>query len=542
MNEDWTIPALLDEQADLRPDDPFLLSGDRRLSYAELAERTRRLAAGLRSVGIEAGRPVAILLDNGIPYVETWFSLARLGAIEVPLNPEQRGPTLEHMVLCSKADVLVCTPEHLEALARFTPAALEAFETVILEGSGGAVPDAARGKQVHSLDELARVTGEPGPAPSPRSACGIMYTSGTTGPSKGVLVSHNYWSFLGHQQAKICSLDERDVMYCCLPLFHQAGQAACVMPMLAVGGSVAITDRFSASGWWEEIESFGATTFVAFAAMLTILFKRPPAPGDADNPARVGIVGHVLPELQKPFEERFGVRLLNIYGMTEADCTIYPRDWESTPPGSIGLPDADNFEAELMDEDDEPVPEGVVGEICVRPKHPHIMMEGYHDMPVETLHACRNLWFHTGDLARRDSEGFYFFVDRLKDAIRRRGENISSSEVEQVINSHPEVAESAVVGVPSELGEDEVMAFVVPRSGALTPEELVRYASERMAYFMIPRFVELVEELPKTQTNKIAKSELKQRGVGERTWDRAQSELRDLGRRRGSAARKGARP
>lgn len=540
MNGDWTIPALLEKQAERRPDHPFLLCGDAQLSYAETAARTRRLAAGLRSLGVGAGRPVAILLDNGVPYVETWFALARLGAIEVPLNPEHRGPVLESMVRRSGADVLVCTTEHLEELARSTPAALEAFDTIILEGSA-AGPNTLRAKRVHSLDELSREGGEPGPEPSPGSELGIMYTSGTTGPSKGVLVSHNYWSFLGHQQAKICGLGERDVMYCCLPLFHQGAQAACVMPMLTVGGSVALTDRFSASRWWQEIRGYGATTFVAFAAMLTILFKRSRAPDDADNPARVGIVGHVLPELQKPFEERFGVRLLNIYGMTEADCTIYPQDWDSTPPGSMGIPDAENFEVELMDENDEPVPEDAVGEICVRPRHPHIMMEGYHEMPVDTLHAYRTLWFHTGDLARRSSEGFYFFVDRLKDAIRRRGENISSSEVEQVINSHPEVGESAVVGVPSELGEDEVMAFVVARSPSLTPEELVGYAAERMAYFMIPRFVELVGELPKTQTNKIAKSELKRRGVGERTWDRARSELSDLGRRRGPADHEGAR-
>ena len=533
MNEGWTIPALLADQADRRPDAAFLVCGDARLSFADTHERVERLAGGLRSLGIGAGRTVGLLLDNGFSSVEVWFALARLGAIEVPFNPDHRGAVLQDMVARSRADVLVCTPHHLELLARSTPGALAAFDTVILDGSDG-VQDVIRGKRVLQLEELYTSGGDAGPSPGPKTPYGIMYTSGTTGRSKGVLVSHHYGSYLGHRLAEICGYDAREVMYCCLPLFHQGGQANCVLPMLAVGGSVALTDCFGASRFWPEIERYGATTFLGFAPMLTILLKQSPAPADAANPVRTGMVGGVLPEVQRPFEERFGLRLLNIYGMTEADCTIYPRDPDATPTGSIGVTDGENFDVALMNEDDEQVPVGAVGEICVRPRRPHIMMDGYHDMPAETLHAYRNLWFHTGDLARRDSDGFFYFVDRLKESIRRRGENISSSEVEQVINSHPDVAESAVVAVPSEIGEDEVMAFVVARSDSLTAEQLVEYASERMAYFMIPRYVELVDGLPKTQTNKIAKSELKQRGVGDNTWDRALTELSELGRNRKS--------
>lgn len=522
MNPDWTIPAQLARQADLRPDHPFLVHGETRRTYRDVQERVERLAAGLRALGVEPGRTVATLLDNGTACVEVWFALSRVSAIQVPLNPEHRGPTMESMVRRSEADVLICTPEHLDRLAASTPGAVAAFGTIIFEGDG-APPPVAAGVRVLRLAEVDGDGSDAGPMPAPTTPYGIMYTSGTTGPSKGVVVSHHYGVWAGHQLARIAGLDERDVMYCVLPLFHQGGQADCILTMLAVGGTVAIADRFSASRWWTDIERHGATTFVAFAAMLTILFKRDPDAADAATPARVGMVGHVLPEMQRPFEERFGLRLLNVYGMTETEHSIFPKDWDATPVGSMGVADDEHFDVQLLGPDDEPVPRGTVGEICVRPKRPHIMMDGYHGMPEETLAAYRNLWFHTGDLAREDADGFLFFVDRAKDSIRRRGENISSTEVEHVLDAHPDVAQSAVIAVPSDLGEDEVMAFVVPRTPTLTPDGLVAFSAERMAPFMIPRYIELVPDLPKTRTNKIAKSELKDRGVGPSTWDRAGS-------------------
>lgn len=519
MNEHWTIPAQLAHQAERRPDHPFLVAGTESVSFAQAHDRVERLAGGLRRLGVGPGRTVALLLDNGIPIVETWFALARLGAIQVPLNPDHRGQTMEHMVATARADVLVCAAHHLAGFAESSPAALAAFATVVVDGPGELPPLPARTRLLR-LDELRDGAPEQGPAPGPKSPYAIMYTSGTTGVSKGVLISHHYGVWAGNQLARIGRLDERDVMYCCLPLFHQGAQADCVLPMLAVGGTVAITDRFSARRWWDEIDRFGATTFIGFAAMLTILFRQPPTPRDADNPVRVGLVGHVLPEMHRPFEERFGLRLLNVYGMTETEHAIYPVDWDATPPGSMGVFDDEHFEVALLDADDEPVPDGVAGEICVRPRRPHIMMDGYYGMPAETLRACRNLWFHTGDLARRDADGYVWFVDRLKESIRRRGENVSSTEVEQILVGHDGIAECAVVAVPSDLGEDEVMAFVVPARPDLAPEDVVDFASPRMASFMVPRFVELVDRLPRTQTNKIAKAELRQRGVGAATWDR----------------------
>lgn len=535
MNEGWTIPALLERWAERRADADFLVHGGEHITYAEMAVRVECLAAGLRSVGIEANTPVALMLDNEPVYVECWFALARLGAVEVPLNPEQRGATLEHMVRLAAARTLICTPGHLEEIARSTPAALVVFEKIVLVGERRDI-DMAPAVRVHPLAELREVGGDAGPRPRPDAILGVMYTSGTTGPSKGVLVSQHYHAFVGDGLAAMAGLGADDVMYACLPLFHQGAQADCVMTMLAVGGAVAITDRFSAGRWWEEVDRYGATTFIGFAAMLSILHKCPPSTDDAANPVRVGIVGHVLSKMQRDFEARFGLRLLNVYGMTETENAIFPRDPDSTPVGSMGVADTENFDVALLDVDDEPVPRGSTGEICLRPRRPHIMMEGYHEMPEATLRACRNLWFHTGDLARQDEDGHFFFVDRLKDSIRRRGENVSSSEVEEVLNQHPGVAESAVFAVPSELGEDEIAAHVVPRSADLSEEDLIRFAAERMAYFMIPRYVALVDDLPRTQTNKISKQRLKEIGVAAGTWDRERTDLKSIGRRAASAS------
>ena len=288
-----------------------------------------------------------------------------------------------------------------------------------------------------------------------------------------------------------------DVLYCPYPLFHLDASVLTVMPALVLGATAAIGARFSASGFWPEVRAFGATVFDFMGATLTILHKQPERDDDRDNPVRLGW-GVPLPDFAPQFEQRFGLRLVEAYGSTDVGVPIYSRPGEPRRPGACGRP-IDAYDVRLFDGDDVEVPVGAVGEIVVRPNEPSLICDGYLGMPAETVRATRNLWFHTGDLARRDADGFIYFVGRGTDTIRRRGENISAFEVEEVIEQHPDVVEVAAFGVPSELTEEDVMVTVVARPGrTVDPVDLVSFCVERMARFMVPRYVDVVSALPKT--------------------------------------------
>jgi crotonobetaine/carnitine-CoA ligase len=292
---------------------------------------------------------------------------------------------------------------------------------------------------------------------------------------------------------------------------------------LVLGTTAAIGARFSASGFWAEVRAFGATVFDFMGATLTILHKRPAAGDDAANPARLGW-GVPLPEFGPDFERRFDLRLVECYGSTDVGVPIYTRPDEPPRPGSCGRP-IEAYQVRLVDAEDREVRAGEVGEIVVRPNEPSLILDGYLGMPEEMVRATRDLWFHTGDLARQDADGFVYFVGRHKDAIRRRGENISAFEVEEVVDLHPDVLESAAFGVPSELTEEEVMVAVVPRPGhTVEPTDLVSFCEPRMGRHMLPRYVEIVAALPKTPTEKVEKYRLVERGVGPRTWDSERSD------------------
>ena len=299
-----------------------------------------------------------------------------------------------------------------------------------------------------------------------------------------------------------------------------------VMNAVVADCQIVLSDRFSASTFWDEIRQYGATQFNYLGAVMTILSKQPPRENDADNPVRICIGAACPPDVMKEMEERFGLICLEGYGLTEAGIFTH---WtvDDRRPGSCGKIVEEFYEAKLVDDEDNEVTVGQTGEIIVRPKAPFIMMSEYYKMPEKTLESYRNLWFHTGDWARKDEEGYFYFVDRKKDALRRRGENISSFEVEKVINSNPKVLESAVFAVPSELGEDEVKANVVLKPGeTLPPEELIKYCSDRMAYFAVPRYLEFVADLPKTPTARVEKYRLREAGITENTWDREKAGIK----------------
>jgi crotonobetaine/carnitine-CoA ligase len=280
-----------------------------------------------------------------------------------------------------------------------------------------------------------------------------------------------------------------------------------------------LADRFSASRFWDDVRHYGATQFNYLGGVIPILAKQPPKPDDLDNPVRIALGAGCPQTVMEEVEKRFGIKCLEGFGMTEIGIPVHVRV-NDRRPGSCGKP-LDIYEIKLFDDQDNEVPAGEAGEIVFRPREPFVMMLGYYNMPDKTAESFRNLWFHTGDLAKRDEDGYFYFVDRKKDALRRRGENISSFEVERAVNSHPSVLESAAVAVPSEVGEDEVKICVVLRPGVtLTPEELIRHCNDRMPYFAVPRYVEFMESLPKTPTERVEKYKLKQAGITANTWDR----------------------
>jgi crotonobetaine/carnitine-CoA ligase len=361
---------------------------------------------------------------------------------------------------------------------------------------------------------------------SPKDPAGIIYTSGTTGVSKGAVCPHNFFLHQAKLVAELRDLDSQDILYTFLPLFHINAQVFTVLTALLNDAQVVLSDRFSASTFWDEIRKCGATQFNYLGAVMTILAKQEPKENDHDNPVRIAFGAACPPDVMKQVEERFGFVCLEGFGMTEIGIVVHD-DMNARRTGSCGRVLGEYYEVQLVDDDDMEVGVGDIGEIVVRPKKPSLVMTEYYRMPDKTLEAYRNLWFHTGDYARKDEDGYFYFVDRKKDAIRRRGENISSFEVEKVINTHPQVLECAVFAVPSELGEDEVKANVVLKENqTLAFERLIEFCSERMAHFAVPRYVEFVSELPKTPTNRIEKYRLRELGITENTWDREKAGIK----------------
>jgi crotonobetaine/carnitine-CoA ligase len=347
----------------------------------------------------------------------------------------------------------------------------------------------------------------------------VLFTSGTTGPSKGCVLSHRYAVRQAQLMIEHFGLRPDDVLYSPFPLFHLDASVLTVMPALVLGTTAAIGARFSASDFWAEVRRFGATVFDFMGATLTMLHKRPPAPDDTDHPVRLAW-GVPVPEFAPEFEERFGLRLVEAYGSTDAGVPIYQPLDEPRRPGSCGraIP---QYDIAVVDDEDREVAAGKVGELVVRPNEPSLLSDGYYGQPEATLASRRNLWFHTGDLVRRDAEGYVYFVGRTTDSIRRRGENISAFEVEEVVKLHPLVLDAAAYGVPSELSEDDVMVAVVVRPGeVLAPADLVAFCAERMARHMLPRYVDVVAELPRTPTEKVEKAALRSRGITPSAWDR----------------------
>lgn len=530
MYERKSVGQLVKEAARRFGDAPFLLFKGRSLSFREVDQLSDRMAGGLAELGVGPGDKVVQIMPNRPEIVIGWFAINKLGAVEVPLNVYHKGEVLKYMINNSDAELIIVAKPYLDRL-KFIEDGLERVRQVVVffpEGEERTVDPPIR---FPTLDFDALLEHDPvqGAEVDWRQPACIIYTSGTTGLSKGVVVSHNAALTWAEDLIPYLTYGPQDTVYSVLPLFHVNAKFFTCLPLMMVGGRYAIGERFSASRFWDEVRAHGATAFHFLGGMASMIYNQPRREDDADNPVRIAWGGPVPKEIYHAFEERFGLRLNSQYfGMTETGMVIRA-PFDDPHYTSCGR-HTEGYEVRLLDENGDEVPPGRIGEICIRPLRPYTLMSGYYKNPQATVEAWENLWFHTGDLARRDEEGYFYFVDRKKDALRRRGENISSFEVERAILQHPAVEECAVVGVASELGgagETEVKAVIVLRRGQrLDPEELIRFLEPRLAYFMIPRFVEFVDELPKTPTGRVEKYRLREQGVTARTWDRERAGIK----------------
>jgi carnitine-CoA ligase len=512
-----TLNAALTRAVERWPDRTFLRIDGVEVSFAQFDDEVGKLAAGLRELGLRSGDRLTVFMRNSLACVHTWFAANRLGAIWAPINTEFRGRTLSHVASLAASSVFVADADLIEPLE----AALsdrDATATIVVNGS----PDAQRSHSVLA-DHYAA---EPVPAVELMfsDTAALLFTSGTTGRSKACQLSHQYFIEQATILLRDFELRPDDVLYCPFPLFHADATALTTVPALLLGATAAIAPRFSASRFWYEVRAHGATVFDFMGATLSILHKAPPREDDADNPVRLAW-GVPVPDWVEDFERRFDVKVVELYGSVEASIPITQPLHVPRVAGSCGRV-TEGFEVQIHDELDRPVPPGAPGELVIRPQKPSVILDGYFGMPEATAEAFRNLWFHSGDVAKIDADGNVFFVGRKKEAIRRRGENISAFEVEEGILLHPDVLEAAAIGVPSELTEEEVKVCVVRRPGStLGYDELVEHCQRTLARFQVPRFLEWVDRLPKTPTGKVSKYPLREMPFTSRTWDRETGQL-----------------
>jgi carnitine-CoA ligase len=509
-----TMVEALDAAVEREPGLPLLRCAGVETTVAEIDAGSRGVAGALRAWGVEPGDRCAVMMGNVPEFVGCWFGILRAGAIEVPVHSAHRGPLLEHILGESGARILFCDAEFVPRLRGLE---LPQLERVVVRGELDEEPPPGL-----QLVPLAEALGAPHASELPRAvvsdvAC-ILYTSGTTGRSKGVVLPHGANLKLARANIELMEYTDEDVLYTAFPLFHVNAKFTSVTSAMLAGARLVLDDRFSASTFWPKMRDEGVTSFNYMGGLLAILAKQPERETDQGHGVVRAYGGACPPLLWDPFEERFGVRLHEHYGMTETGITIQ-NTRTVRRVGSIGLA-APHYEVRLADESDNEVPVGEVGEIQVRPNEPEVMLHEYWRRPDATSAGFRNFWFHTGDRATRDADGYFYYYDRLTDSIRRRGENVSSFELEAVVGTYDGVVECAAYGVPSELGEDEVMVAVVPEGEGFDPADLVAHCEERVARFAVPRYVRVVDSLPKNSSERIQKFKLREAGITPDTWDR----------------------
>ena len=492
------------------------------LSFKRADKAANQIANLLLKLGVSKGDTVAVFVPNSLEHCYAWFGITRIGAVHVAVNTDYKGVFLKHVLNNSETKLVFTHFDYVERLIELE-AELEFLKEIIVVSGNGASLHYATKFTVHSFEEYAACADSRPPASGTyRDPACIMYTSGTTGPSKGVVMPQAHIYLFGLGTIENMHLTEEDVFYIVLPLFHANALFMQLYATLIVGAQAVLREKFSASRWIYDVVEYGATITNSLGVVIAFALSQVPSSLDKRHQLRAIGVAPNPPELEAQLRERFGIKdVIGLYGMTEVNIPLYTKAGVSRP-GSCGKLWDKYYELKIVDPDtDLPLPPDMVGEIVVRPKLPFGFMTEYRSMPEKTVEAFRNFWFHTGDAARMDDEGYVYFVDRIKDCIRRRGENISSFEIEQVITDHPAVAEVAAIAVKSEItgGEDEVKVVVV-LSEDISVEVLCEYCEQRLPRFAVPRYFEFMDALPKTPTSKIQKNHLRKLGITPNTWDR----------------------
>jgi carnitine-CoA ligase len=494
-------------------------------SYSDLEDFTNRFSNGFLSLGVAKGDRVSVMMRNRPEYLWTLWGLAKIGALPVTVNVSAKGDLLAYYMAQSRSSWLVVADEFAPAITPLI-GILPELKGVLLADYGREARALDWGQlQVVALNDLERASAAPTPLEAVDGAdpSAIFYTSGTTGPSKGVLTPHSQACSLAREIVGYFGLGPGDVLFTCLPMFHVNAVWYTCCAAVEAGAAAALVPRFSASAFWKEVNATGATQFNFMGSMVNIIKSLDPTSAERSHDVRCSLIAPAPQGLVDLFRDRYGIEVITGFGATETYLTTRMRTWQV--PEKVGTAGtvSPGGQVHVVDEHGEPVESGVRGELVVRPDDRGWIMSGYFERPSETDQVLSEGWFHTGDSGFFDADGYLHFVDRIKDSIRRRGENISAFEVESQVAKHPDVAEVAAIPVPSELGEEEVMVWIVPREGSeIDPVELVRFCEEQMARQMVPRFVELVAELPKTPTSRIEKYKLRQMAAErrKRLWDR----------------------
>ncbi|MDH2346088.1 ATP-dependent acyl-CoA ligase [Bradyrhizobium sp. SSUT77] len=510
---DRILSTILTRQAERYGDRVLLVAGEARWTFAQTAAIAAASAQALVDAGIKPGDRVALMCSNRPEFLQVYLGCAWLGAVAVPINTALRGFQLSHIFRNSEPALLVVEAQFVVAIDSVEAGVELPPRTWIIGAAAGAVDARISGVPLPALGAAA-----PAGAVRPGDTVAILYTSGTTGPAKGVCCPQAQMFWWGIYSARALGVREGDVLFTTLPLFHTNALNAFYQAVLN-GCTYVLESKFSASGFWSAARRHNATVGYLLGAMASMLLAQPKTANDSTHRLRVALGGGVPPQIHGPFLERFGVPLVDGYGSTETNF-VFAGAIPSDRPGTMGYL-ADGIEAQIVDENDSALPDGQAGELLLRAREPFAFATGYFGMPEKTVEAWRNLWFHSGDRVVRDADGHYRFIDRMKDSIRRRGENVSSWEVEQTIQSHPAVAACAIYPLPSELGEDEVAVAILLEPGqSLEPVDIVRHCEGQIAYFAIPRYVRILSQMPLTENGKIKKGVLREAGVTTDIWDR----------------------